>query len=66
MVLVSLLLATVVGMSGCNQALQGFTPTNNTTAASDIVISASVPPATKGKSYNAVLSVQGGSAPYHF
>lgn len=65
-VLVSLLLATVLGMSGCNQALQGFTPTSNNTTASDIVISANVPPATKGTSYSAVLSVQGGSAPYHF
>ena len=59
------LLAIVLGTSACDNALQGFSPRGTTTSAS-IAIASSIPPATQGKSYNAVLAVRGGTAPYRF
>jgi len=61
------LLCIVLGTSACDNALQGFSPNGSSKpAASTISIVSSIPAGTKGKSYNVVLSVQGGKAPYQF
>ena len=68
LITISLLLAIVLGTSGCNNALQGFSPSGSTStpSAEQLSIGSSIPGATKGTSYNVLLSVHGGESPYRF
>jgi hypothetical protein len=62
-----LLLAFVLGTTGCASLNAGSTAAPTPTKPmQQIAISASLPPATVGSPYSAVVSVSGGTAPYRF
>ena len=59
-----LLMAVMMATIGCSSLNAGSTSTSK--PLQPIAIAASLPPATVGSAYNAVISVSGGTGPYNF
>ena len=59
-----ILLALVLGTTACSTLNAGSTA--NAASSRPIAISAALPAATVGTAYSSVISVSGGTAPYHF
>src|SRR5215470_633094 len=62
--LLALLVVAMTATTGCSSLNAGSTSTSKPTQ--PIAIAGQLPPAAVGSSYNAVLSVNGGTAPYNF
>jgi len=60
------LVALVAATTGCASLNAGSTAASTSKPIQPIAIAANLPPATVGNPYNAVISVNGGTAPYSF